>query len=237
MHNGQRGPGLVLHGSRRRRPGLAARTGLLAVLVVALLAPAGGSEELTALERHQVAQGDLVVKTQEVAGYPWPEVTVYRQVAASPEEVMAVYADFERQGDYLPNLVYSRIVKRLASNSFQVSYEYKVTGPNERYTVLVVVRHARTGWQATWDLVKARYARRLSGQMKVAAFEAGTLLEYTNRVDPGFLGVHFGSPDTTVRQLRATVQALTTHVERLRVEQPEKLQAAVRALRGMLGEP
>jgi hypothetical protein len=39
---------------------------------------------------------------------------------------MAVYADFERQGDYLPNLVYSRIVERLASNSFQVSYEYKV---------------------------------------------------------------------------------------------------------------
>jgi hypothetical protein len=39
---------------------------LLALLVVAPLAPAGGSEELTALERHQVARGDLVVKTREV---------------------------------------------------------------------------------------------------------------------------------------------------------------------------
>jgi hypothetical protein len=227
----------VLHGSRRRFPGLAARTGLLALLVCAPLAPAGGSEELTAQERHQVALGDLVVKTREVEDYPWPEVTVYRQVAASPEEVMAVYADFERHGDYLPNLVYSRIVERLASNTFQVSYEYKVAGPNERYTVLVVVRRARNGWQATWDLVKARYARRLSGQMKVAAFEAGTLLEYMNRVDPGFFGVHLGSPETTVRQLRATVQALTTHVERLRVEHPERLQAAVRALKAMLGAP
>jgi hypothetical protein len=237
MRNGQRGPCLVLHGILRRLPGLAARTGLLALLVFAPLAPAGGSEELPAPERHQVVQGDLVVKTREVEDYPWPEVTVYRQVAASPEEVMAVYADFESQADYLPNLVYSRIVERLARNSFQVSYEYEVTGPNERYTVLVVVRRSGDAWQATWDLVKARYARRLSGQMKVAAFEAGTLLEYTNRVDPGFFGVHLGSPETTVRQLRATVQALTIHVERLRVEHPERLQAAVRALRAMLGEP
>jgi len=153
MHNGQRGPGLGLHGSRRRRPGLAARTGLLAVRVVAPLAPAGGSEELTALERHQVALGDLIVKTQEVEGYPWPEVTVYRQVAASPEEVMAVYADFERQGDYLPNLVYSRIVERLASNSFQVSYEYKVAGCRSRNSVAV---ENRTFWRRTLTPLSAR---------------------------------------------------------------------------------
>jgi len=150
---------------------------------------------------------------------------------------MAVYADFESQRGYLPNLVQSRIVERLASNSFHVSYEYEVTGPNERYTVLVVVSRPPEGLRATWDLVKARYARRLSGQMQVAAFEAGALLEYTNRVDPGFFGVHLGSPETTVKQLRATVQALTTHVERLRVEHPEKLKAGVRALRAMLGEP
>jgi hypothetical protein len=54
--------------------------------------------------------------------------------------------------------------------------------------------------------------------MKVAAFGSGTRIEYANRVDPGFLGVRFGSPETTVRQLRKTVHALATHVEWLHIE-------------------
>jgi len=62
--------------------------------------------------------------------------------------------------------------------------------------------------------------------MKVAAFGSGTRIEYANRVDPGFLGVRFGSPETTVRQLRETVHALATHVEWLHIEQQEKTQGA-----------
>lgn len=217
-------------------PALAAGTGLVALLVSTQLSLAGGSESLTVAERRQLDQGELIVKMREVEGYPWPEVTVYRRVAASPEEVMAVYADFERQVEYLPKLVESRIVKRVSRNSFHVSYEYEVTGPNERYTVLAAVTRSPGGLQATWALVKGRYVRRLSGQMKVEALGSGALIEYTNRVDPGFFGVSLGSPKTTARQLRETVQALATYAERFRVERREKLKALIQALEFMLGE-
>lgn len=73
--------------------------------------------------------------------------------------------------------------------------------------------------------------------MKVAAFGSGTRIEYANRVDRGFLGVRFGSPETTVRQLRETVHALATHVEWLHIEQQEKLRALTHTLTSMLGEP
>jgi hypothetical protein len=161
---------------------------------------------------------------------------VYRQVTASPEEVMAVYADFDGQAGYLPNLVESRIVRRLARNAFHVSYEYEVTGPNERYTVAVELSRIPGGFRVTWDLVTARYARRLNGQMTVEAFGSGALMEYANRVDPGFFGVRLGSPETTARQLRKAAEALATHVEWLRVEEPATLETLTRALRAMLGE-
>lgn len=214
--------------------GLATSVGLAAVVGFLQLAPA--VDALTGPEWRTLEQGELVVKTRAVEGYPWPEVTVYRLVAALPEEVMAVYADFESHVGYLPNLLESRVVKQESRNSFHVSYEYEVTGPNERYTVLAAVSRTPGGLQVTWDLVKARYARRLSGQMRVEPSSSGTFIEYRNRVDPGFLGSRFGTPEATVRQLQETVQALAAHVEWLRVEHPEKLSALVGALRSMFGE-
>lgn len=212
--------------------------GVAGLLVLAQPSPERGDEgPLSDSDRWRLGLGEPVVKTREVEGYPWPEVTVYQRIAASPEEVMAVYADFNGQVGYLPNLVESRIVKRLSRNSFQVFYEYEVAGPNERYTVVTGVSRSSGGFRVAWDLVRARYARRLSGQMRVEAFDSGALMEYTNRVDPGFFGVRLGSPETTVRQLRETARALATHVERLRVEEPAKLATLTRALKAMLGEP
>ena len=131
MGNGQMEPHWGLRGVIRKSLGLVARAGLVTLVVFTQLSPVGGSEERTALERRQFDQGELVVKTRQVEGYSWPEVTVYRQVAASPKEVMAVSADFESQVRYLAHLVESRIVKPVSQKGLHVSYEYEITGPNE----------------------------------------------------------------------------------------------------------
>lgn len=159
---------------------------------------------------------------------------MYRRVAASPEDVMAVYADFEGQVRYLPELVTSRVVARLAPGTFQVFYEYEVSGPNERYTVTVAVARVAKGLEATWDLLSARYARRLSGAIRVEPLGAGALITYSSRVDPGPLGVHLGSPASVSRRLRDTVEALTSEVERLRAREPETLAGLRRRLGGMV---
>ncbi len=51
----------------------------------------------------------------------------------------------------------------------------------------------------------------------------GSLLRYANRVDPGALGAMLGSPESVAQRLRATVEAMVRHVERLRVERPDAL--------------
>lgn len=174
------------------------------------------------------------MRSTPVPGYPWPEVTVYRQVRASPEEVMALYADFEGQARYLPELVTSRVVERVGPATLHVFYEYEVTGPNERYTVAVTVARLEAGLEARWELLAARYARRLSGHLRVRPHAGGALIEYASRVDPGTLGATLGSPASVVRSLQNTVQALAGEIERRRAVEPEAVGDLVRRLAAML---
>lgn len=185
--------------------------------------PAGRSGALTASELERLRDGARVIKTARVPDFPWPEVTVYRRIAATPAQVMAVYADFSSQARYMPGLVASRVVRREGPNVFHVFYEYAVTGPNERYTVTVTVARVAQGFQASWDLLQARYARRLSGRLLVEPLDGGALVAYTSRVDPGPLGATFGTPESVSRRFQATVDALSARVERLVAEQPTHL--------------
>ncbi len=127
-------------------------------------------------------------------------------------------------------------MRRLGPNRFHVYYEYEVPGPNERYTVEVTVARTDAALRATWELIEARYARRLSGEVRAEPLGTETLVVYTNRVDPGRLGVLLGSPASVSRRLQATVQALAARVERLKSEEPEALSGLVRKLRLIDGD-
>jgi hypothetical protein len=67
-----------------------------------------------------------------VEGWPWPEIATETRVAASPAEVVAVYADVSDHSAWAPNIVASRVVERIAPNVVRVAYEYEVPGPNGR---------------------------------------------------------------------------------------------------------
>jgi len=100
-------------------------------LVGAILAPAGagpvGAPEperaLTDAKRERIDRGELVVRTRSIGGFPWPDITVYARVAASPAEVMAVYADFDAHASFLPEMVHRWIVGRHRPTVWRVFYE------------------------------------------------------------------------------------------------------------------
>ncbi len=175
-----------------------------------LLAPAVGDPmtaaepagALTGIERERLDRGDLVVRPRSIEGFPWPEVTVYARAGATPAEVMAVYLDFNAHVTFLPEMVQSRIVGHDGPTVWRVFYEYEVDGPNERYTVTARLRRVTGGYETAWDLVTARYARRLSGEMRVLENGSGSLVRYVNRIDPGTLGVTLASPESVERRLQ-----------------------------------
>jgi hypothetical protein len=199
------------------RARLAAALVLAGTLVVGpphAVPPAGGETEpaLTAAERERIDRGELVVRTRP-----------------------ALYADFDVQSTFMPEMAQSRVVHREGSATWRVFYEYEAPGLNERQTVTVRIGAVPGGYRATWDLVTARYARRLNGEMLAIADGDGTVVQWTSRVDPGMLGATLGSPTSVERRLRATVAAFVRHVEELRAKRPDELASLVTALLAAVG--
>ena len=153
-----------------------------------------------------------------------------RKVAAAPVTVMAVYADFDGQARYMPDMVVSRIVGRDGPAAFRVFYETEVPGPNEEYTLAITVHHVGDAYEARWSLISARYSRKLAGEVRVTPYDGGTLVAFTSRVDPGRLGATIGNPDTVARRVRATVEALAAQVQKLATENPDRLRELTQTL-------
>ena len=207
-----------------------------ALAAVALSAAAAGAAPpaLSDQDARRVDRGETVVRQRVVDGYPWPEVLTSRRSSAPPAAVMAVYADFAAQSSWVPALVESRVLARDAPNVFRVFYESAVAGPNERYTVTVSLTRQGDEWAARWMLVTARYARRLEGGLRVTPRDEGSLIEYSTVVDPGTLGVAFGTPETVATRLAGTTDALAARTERLAKSDPRALAALVTALMDIL---
>ena len=51
--------------------------------------------ELTPAQKVQVQDGSQVVITEDIQGKPWPRIKVYRLINATPEQVTAVFFDYE----------------------------------------------------------------------------------------------------------------------------------------------
>ncbi|HEY5791720.1 MAG TPA: MauE/DoxX family redox-associated membrane protein, partial [Chthoniobacterales bacterium] len=99
-------------------PGVAFVLGfLLANSLQAGLVDSLDSKELRTLER-----GEPVLVTEEVKGFPWPRIAVYRMVDSTPEEAMAVFFDYNSAREFIPNVKKSEISKDLNACSQEVAY-------------------------------------------------------------------------------------------------------------------
>jgi hypothetical protein len=202
--------------------------------VVALLAATASAADLPPLpveDTRRVERGETVVHERTVTGWPWPEVVAYRRSSASPAAVMAVYADFASQSSYMPGLVASRVVSRDTSYAARVFYEYEVVGPNEQYVVVTTLTRDGGAWELRWTLVRARYARRIEGALRVVPHGEASLLIHSNLVDPSPLGTSLGSATTVATRLRQATDALVARTERMAATEPGRLATLVATLR------
>lgn len=165
-------------------------------------------------------------------GKPWPRAVVYRFVPASPREVMAVFTNYAAASQFVPNVVHSRITKSISPSEQEVYYELSVPLlPNETYTATNLLSFRDHGKQleVSWKAQDARYFKTSVGNLRVMDHRGGTLIRYTNLVDPGSKFARV-LRSTAEKQIVNTVDAIAKRVMLLKTKSPAELQRDVQKL-------
>lgn len=203
-------------------------------------APAQASsllDGLTPAQIDSINRGRLLYIGHEV-GKPWPKAVVYRFVEATPREVMAVFTNYAAAPQFVPNVLRAQIQREVHPWEQEVFYELSVPLlPNETYVATNILSFRDHGKQleVSWKANKATYFQSSVGNLRVEAYHGGTLLRYTNLVDPGSRFAIMLRPSAE-NQIKATVQAIAKRVEFMRKRHPQELAREVERLNQVLAQ-
>jgi len=193
-------------------------------------------DDLNEAQRREVLSGGQVMLQEAVAGKPWPRVRVFQLVRATPEEVAAVFFDYENSKTYIPDLLNSRISKTITPLVLEVDYEVKVPIlADEAYTARNELRAIHGGgFHVSWILLRALQTKGAEGNLRIEPHgERDSVIRYTNLVTPG-TGMAKVLKTLALARMQKTVQAIVRKVESQKKNHPRDLARQVAALRQAL---
>lgn len=193
--------------------------------------------ELSSAQKCQVEEGSQVVITENIDGKPWPRVKVYRLVDASPEQVTAVFFDYESASSFVPNVIKSEISNKVSSCTMDVDYGLDVPIlPDEFYTVRNSLRSVGgNSYCIDWKLLRSVLTKDSVGSIRVEPWDDKAAICYQNLVTPAS-NIAALLRGRAIEQMKETTKALAAKVEKEKSANPPGLKRQVAALRAALGE-
>ena len=189
---------------------------LLLVTALAFTAPARSvmTNELSAADRSKLEAGESVLITVEKPGATWPEVRIYRKVKATPEEVTALFLDYENADSFIDNLKSAVVENEPDANTKDVRYTVKLP---VIFTISYLVRNryekTPEGYTVHWNLLEALFAKSAVGSLRVEPHGDITVICYTNHVEPATRLVA-GLRGHAIKEASNTVDAIVKEAER-----------------------
>jgi hypothetical protein len=216
-------------------------TGYPAVLLAVCLLPTpqlvaeSVLSELSASQKGSMKAGDQVVVIENVEGNAWPRVKIYRSIEADPEQVAAIFFDFEEAKSFVPNVFKSEISNRVSPCIMEVDYGLDVPiFPDEFYTVRNSLRSLdENSYRFDWKLLRAVMTKDSVGNFRVEPWEGKSLICYQNMVTPSS-NIAVLLRARAIDQMKETTKALAAHIEKEIATNPAGLKRQIATLRAAL---
>jgi hypothetical protein len=191
--------------------------------------------ELTSTQKFEVESGSQVIITEDVDGKPWPRVKVYRLIDASPEQVAAVFFDYEDAKSFVPNVIKSEISNRLSACTMDVDYGLDVPiFPDEFYTVRNNLKLIdENSYCVDWKLLRSVLTKDSVGNFRVEPWEGRAVVCYQNLVTPAS-NIAVLLRGRAIEQMKETMRAFAAQVEKEKSGDAPGLKRQVAALRAAL---
>jgi hypothetical protein len=190
------------------------------------------SSELNQAEVAKLTNKELVIHSKEIPKCPWPEITVFTLIDAVPVEAAALFSNYQDHKQYIPDLIKSNPVGKIAENETVVDFEMRLPWPltNSKYsTGNIFNRLENDKYEICWYLVESNSLIDSKGTVQFIPYGNKTLLKYQSFIHPDSKLASVLS--SKVRGgITRTVQAIVTYIEETKKKNPEKMQKLINAL-------
>jgi hypothetical protein len=177
--------------------------------------------ELGLADLKAVTARDFVLKTQEIAGSVWPEITYYAIIDVTPMEAMAVFAAYDTQKDYVPNVIKSTPIKHVTATDVHTEYELHMPFPipNAHYIHGAKIFKHQQDYEVQWYMVKSTSAEEAKGSAYFQLYEGKTLMRYRSYIKPKSV---FGSlvKKAMHKDVLTSITAIRNYMEKSKRENP-----------------
>lgn len=184
------------------------------------------------LERLSAGE-DLILETQEVSGASWPKITAYLLIDAPALNSMALFAAYDDQKNYVPNVIVSKPIKERGPLSVDIQYELNLPWPipNSKYTHghLIEKKEDEQIYQIKWWMIESTSASDVQGSATFFKHEQKTVMKYISLVTPTS---SFASllEKTMLKDVEQTLREIRKYIEENHQQKSEKNQKYVSIL-------
>ena len=190
--------------------------------------------ELSKADQDKALAGEVLLFEETPAGKDWPLINVYFVVESTPEEAMAVFADYNRQKEYMPGVIESKIKSSPGPRRAYVYYVIDAVFRNSWYNTQNILAYDSKIDQFRADWTKygeAQDAKVIDGVVRTEAVGGAALVAYRlyTEIDGGiFTGIARGQGPGRAQK---TMTALRDRIRTERKSMKELLRTQVEALR------
>ena len=188
--------------------------------------------ELNYTELARLTNKELIVHSRAIPKRPWPEITIFAVIDVLPVEAAAVFSNYQDQKKYIPDLLKSDPIKKIAENEIIVDFEMHFPWPlaNSRYSTRNVFKVLENnGYEISWHMVESDSLIDTRGAIQFIPYGTKTLLIYRSLIYPrSMLAPIFSS--RVKASMSRMVQAIVTYTEETKKQNPEKIQRLINSL-------
>ena len=179
--------------------------------------------ELSPSERHQLMKGDLIIKTKDIKESTWPEVTLYGKIETNPLLALSVYAAYDYQKNYVPDVTKSDPIKHITPTDVHVSYERDLPWPlsSTKYTTgNVVSKLSEDAYSINWYLVHSDSIADTKGIAFFNRYKNFTIFKYKTFIIPKTVFAPL-LKNNMLNDLKQSMTKIISHIETITTSSPE----------------
>lgn len=173
------------------------------------------ADNISQEEMDRLESGEFITKSKWKEEFTWPEVTVFKILKYSPKQNLDIFTDFEKHKDYIPDMLFSKVIKKINSNQLHVKFEMSMPWPvnkTSHTTNNLILNNKDGSYTLKWNLVNGKMLSATDGYMKFSPYKDQTLLTYVSQIVPNsaLAGMFKNRVEGDVEK---TVKAISKHLE------------------------